>query len=55
MPFFEDSQGLEDRIPPKNNFQENNFEDQFGSDAQTSYRPETSIDDDSEFSHLLDS
>jgi len=55
---FEDLQDPEDRIQKKDNyfyFPENNFEDQFGNDVQTSYRQEVSIDDDSEFSHLLDS
>lgn len=46
----------EDIIPRNDDFfNDEEFEDQFGNDVQSTYRPGTSIDDDSEFGHLLDS
>jgi len=56
MPFGDEILGPEDMAQQPDDFfnREYPFDNQFGNDVQTSYRPSTSIDDDSDFGHLLD-
>lgn len=55
MSFGDDILELENTVPDKDYFNiEDCFDDQFGGDVQKSYRPRTSVDDDSDVSRLLD-
>jgi len=57
MPFADDCQSEDDQVLRGDEFpvMEDQFSDNFGAEVNTTFRPSESIDDDSDFSHLLES